>query len=518
MAFRNKIKNNILENNEVYYYKEKYEEISVLNRQYEKEIEHLKKINSMLQAEFNQSVSDNQKLMEISSKLESIENATKQISDLQTKIDNIENSTKLINAIHGKLDKLSQTQKDNEDLLMEIKNTLVEKCELLLSKNELILSDNEEKSKSIEEDIKQVNIKFGESFDNFTSKNTKEFEKINSSLSDFNQENISYLSDEFSQMNNLMNSKHESFDSSLNNLLNESQSVPNEVLDLNESLNKINEHLDMYDGKLDIIENNSEEYVKNNENINVILDKITNIDTKIMSKSNIFRYNKLFKDVDEIRYSLVFNDTVKNSKWFKYNSLSLNNASSNYSFMYVLYRILNELRPSSILEFGMGQTTIMTSKYVNKFEKKLVIVEQDDEWMKNFIRKIHLTEYITLKQIETEDYDFKSTVTSRYKELDKELNNQKFDLIIIDGPTGYDRKTKKLYEYSRTNILDLFDNLNDEFMIIFDDYEREGEKNTAKLMCDLLDSKNIKYNLKIFNGNKTQLVINSPKYRSVLWY
>ena len=100
----------------------------------------------------------------------------------------------------------------------------------------------------------------------------------------------------------------------------------------------------------------------------------------------------------------------------------------------------------------------------------------------------------------------------KYDNLDDIISNKKFDLILIDGPFGYDRT------YPRTNILDLIpNNLANDFVIILDDAERIGEQNTAKLIFEKLKENNIEY-LKSYKwGLNKQLLITSTDCRFIHW-
>ena len=85
-------------------------------------------------------------------------------------------------------------------------------------------------------------------------------------------------------------------------------------------------------------------------------------------------------------------------------------------------------------------------------------------------------------------------------------------MIVIDGPFGFDRI------YPRTNILDLIpNNLAKNFVIILDDAERDGERNTAKLIFEKLEANNIKYLKSYKTGIKTQLLITSTDYNFIHW-
>ena len=104
--------------------------------------------------------------------------------------------------------------------------------------------------------------------------------------------------------------------------------------------------------------------------------------------------------------------------------------------------------------------------------------------------------------------------------LDDKFKDEKFDLIIIDGPQGFiDYPPIKSSTYSRTNIWNLIpNNLADEFIIIIDDYDRIGEQNTIKHVEELLNKENIKFDKCITKGLKTQCIILTEKYKFVKWF
>ena len=99
------------------------------------------------------------------------------------------------------------------------------------------------------------------------------------------------------------------------------------------------------------------------------------------------------------------------------------------------------------------------------------------------------------------------------KMTDIKICKKKYDLIIIDGPYGFNRT------YPRTNILELIpQNLSQDFIIILDDAERQGEKNTAQLIFEKLEANNIKYFKFYQHATKSQLIITSEKYKFVSFY
>lgn len=136
-----------------------------------------------------------------------------------------------------------------------------------------------------------------------------------------------------------------------------------------------------------------------------------------------------------------------------------------------------------------------------------------------FFKKISLEGNITISCQDTEKFTYNNTENLRYKDLSKIVKDNKFDLIIIDGPNGFFPENGQFLTYSRSNIWSLIENnLNDDFIIIMDDYERQGEKNTMHIVMQLLKEKNITYYTFKSIGLKEQFVICSEKYKYVKWF
>lgn len=218
--------------------------------------------------------------------------------------------------------------------------------------------------------------------------------------------------------------------------------------------------------------------------------------------------------LDELQYSVVLNQSWIDSEWVKNKSFSLRLGSSNYSFIYSLFKILDEIAPSRILEFGLGQTTKLTSQYVNNKNTNaaLDIVEHDNDWINEFSGQITLTNNIKIYHKNLIKFEINGVETDKYDDLSDIVTDKKYDLIIIDGPFGFDRI------YPRTNILDLIpNNLAENFVIILDDAERKGEQNTANLIFNKLDACNIQYEKSYKKGLKTQLIISSTNHKYIHW-
>ena len=209
----------------------------------------------------------------------------------------------------------------------------------------------------------------------------------------------------------------------------------------------------------------------------------------------------------ELNYADLLHDTIINSPWLHDKSFSLHGWAANYSFIYMLYRILDNAKPQNILEMGMGQTSRLTSQYVAYCNSgaTLDIIENDAGWIATYRPQLAQSEHIKVHQRNLELFEYKGTECRKYKDLNEIVDNTKYDLIIIDGPWGAEQKLP------RSNVLDLIKNHNlaDDFIIIFDDAERDGEQNTITSTLKLLKEMHIECLTFKCIGIKTQQIITS---------
>lgn len=252
-------------------------------------------------------------------------------------------------------------------------------------------------------------------------------------------------------------------------------------------------------------------------NFNFLNEKINIINHDFVQRDNFNR--SLTK---ELQYAFIFNNSIKDSNWVKNQNFSLVNAAANYSFMYSLYRILNDARPKNILELGLGQTTKLTAQYVNYFkDTNLTILEGDEEWIDIFSNQLTLSDNIKIHKLNLEEFIYEDSISIRFKDISHIVNNCKFDLIIIDGPQGFtvdkDGNNHDL-KYSRTNIWQLVpNNLSEEFIIIMDDYNRIGEQNTMNHVKELIHENSIEIGEYTSYGLKAQHAVFTNKYKYIGW-
>ena len=114
--------------------------------------------------------------------------------------------------------------------------------------------------------------------------------------------------------------------------------------------------------------------------------------------------------------------------------------------------------------------------------------------------------YITCIVTDSVEFEYKGEKTLSIANLNSLVKNEKYDLIVIDAPFG---STK----YSRPQILNLIENIENSFCILMDDYDRNGEKETIQELFSILYSSNIKFCSTIYSGSKEHILICSENWK-----
>jgi 16S rRNA G966 N2-methylase RsmD len=222
-------------------------------------------------------------------------------------------------------------------------------------------------------------------------------------------------------------------------------------------------------------------------------------------KTNLEIINlKLNNELNEIKKAIIFNNSITDCEWLKYRNFSPGYWACDYACLFTLFRVLNDMHPKAILEFGLGQSSKLIHQYANYFNDVTAITcEHDVEWVKFFNN--HQKNYIIkLLHLELEEVQYKNKSTLTYKGLISKLFNGRegvFDFIFVDGPYGSDN-------YSRSQVIHLIKkNLNESFCIIMDDYNRKGEKETIQEVMNILYSEKKEFSHRIFVGEKEHILL-----------
>lgn len=218
--------------------------------------------------------------------------------------------------------------------------------------------------------------------------------------------------------------------------------------------------------------------------------------------------NKLLK---ELEWAHIYHDSIRGKIPLESLPLNIGRWAGNYTFFYVLNRILFDYKPKNIVEFGLGESSKFISVFIQNYssESRHLIIEQSREWKEGFLENFKLSKTSEIRVMEMVEKKVHNTVTNGYQNIES-IIEEKFDLYIVDGPFGSQK-------YSRYDIVTLAKKFSpqDEFIIIIDDYQREGERETAGELIKVLEKNNINLHTYIFSGGKSLMVIATEKYKYI---
>lgn len=218
---------------------------------------------------------------------------------------------------------------------------------------------------------------------------------------------------------------------------------------------------------------------------------------------------KILLQGQELEWAQVYHDSIRGKQWLENLPLNIGRWAGNYSFFYVLNRILSDFKPKTILELGLGESTKFISSYLDNYlvDSKHLVIEQDDNWKNIFKENFTLSNRSEITICPLEKIIIKGFETNAYHNFVQAVKGA-FDLYLIDGPFGS-------AHFSRYDIMKLANNFEPEnqFIIVMDDYNRQGEKETIADLLGLLKSKNIKVFHNCYTGNKSVMVIATEKYK-----
>ncbi|MEE1362425.1 MAG: hypothetical protein U0K23_07580 [Selenomonadaceae bacterium] len=218
-------------------------------------------------------------------------------------------------------------------------------------------------------------------------------------------------------------------------------------------------------------------------------------------KNNVnFEWDSLIRST---YWGQIYNSTILDSEWLINKSISPGRWAVGYEFLYVLYRVLDEVKPNSILELGLGQSSKLTTQYAIKDGVQHDIVEHDMEWVSFFTSSWKYFSNNTLVNVcPLKEAVHNNQKYLRYDNFDKVVDEKKYNLIIVDGPFGGD------FEASRRDILShIPDILDKDFVVLFDDCGRPGERNTVQDFINMLNNIGIENYNGVYNGGGIKITI-----------
>lgn len=223
------------------------------------------------------------------------------------------------------------------------------------------------------------------------------------------------------------------------------------------------------------------------------------------------------RNVNELIWANVYHDASRGCEWFPKEGLVINPGrwAVGYNYFYVVFRVLNETKPRSILELGAGQSSRLIGQYVktreNADEVEHIIVEHDGNFARTLQRDFQFspaTKFfiapLTRKKVRVNNSDGECYAYDE-KVFGEAIGDRKFDFISIDGPYGFGGKT-----FARIDLLAHLPRcLSESFCLVIDDFNREGEQNTARLIRNVLDQNHIAYSQHVYSGSKDMYLLAS---------
>jgi hypothetical protein len=212
--------------------------------------------------------------------------------------------------------------------------------------------------------------------------------------------------------------------------------------------------------------------------------------------------------VHENYWRNIFVDTVKGYDWYNVTSISLGRWAIGYSYAYVLSRTLNSLKPSKILECGLGQSTKIINSYVKYYPGSWAdIVEQDYDWLSFFTNENMINDRVKIHHRDIKQINQNGKSCYVYNDFGSVVSGNKYTVISIDGPWGSK-------EISRIDVIDYIPELLDEsFAILLDDYHKPGEQAMVRMLSEKLNSCGILHSIKSYGGEKAMAIIVSENNR-----
>lgn len=211
----------------------------------------------------------------------------------------------------------------------------------------------------------------------------------------------------------------------------------------------------------------------------------------------------------ENEWAHIYHDSIRGKEFIQNLSLNVGRWAGNYSFFYILNRILSDYRPKGILDLGLGESSKFISAYLTHYliDSHHTVVEQDLDWIEAFSERFTLSESSKIIHCPIVETQLKGFTTLSYQNFEEKVTED-YDLFIVDGPFGSDR-------FSRFDIVSLVQKFEKgkEFILMIDDSHREGEQDTIKEICLILTKKGIGFYKADYSGNKQNTVIASEKFR-----
>lgn len=230
-------------------------------------------------------------------------------------------------------------------------------------------------------------------------------------------------------------------------------------------------------------------------------------------KRLVAEYRKNHKNemalLQELDWANVYHDSIRGKVCLQNLPLNIGRWAGNYTFFYILNRVLSDCKPKSIIELGLGESSKFISVFLDNYlqQTRHLVIEQNAIWYENFTQNFRLSKHTEVKISHVVSKKVNGVETMGYENI-RETIQGKFDLYVIDGPIGSKH-------YSRYDIVELAKAFteDDDFIIIMDDYNRLGEQETVSDLLLVFKENNISVHTAVYKGSKSVMVIATDKYK-----
>lgn len=217
-----------------------------------------------------------------------------------------------------------------------------------------------------------------------------------------------------------------------------------------------------------------------------------------------FYFDKLSRNTYDTNASILLHRLFPDATILPFTTFSLNPNT--------ILHVINDLQINnrkSIIEFGSGISTVILAKFIveNKLDAKIISIEDNKSWcdfIASQLEKYNCNQVVTLHHIPLMK-NSSEVLWYDKNEVAKVVNNQKFDLILVDGPSGGLGKAAR-----KPAVPSIINNINDNFCVFLDDVRRADEKQILSDWFILL--KESKFDVKKINPkNKVYGILTSGK-------
>lgn len=208
----------------------------------------------------------------------------------------------------------------------------------------------------------------------------------------------------------------------------------------------------------------------------------------------------------ELFWASVYHDTIRQLPFLQNLSVSPGRMAANYSMLYVLVRILRDAQPDSILEFGLGQSSLIINRCIitGGINASYTIVDDDENWIRAFrsFQDVSGDIHLAVKK-----YTRAFGRDIQTLQLPEVIADKPYQLIVVDGPRGISR-------YSRFTICEMAEKWDEgtECIVLLDDYDRWGERETGQALIEICRKKGMQVTHRVFNGLSDQLLLFTPAF------